>query len=196
MLAQGMAPICLRRYIHRVNRRYKRVNPYFCKLARVISEVLAMIPIDLPVHVEVVPLSEVPEAEETFEDSPGPAERRPVVLIVDDERLIADTLSAIFAKCGFVTWAAYDARSALEVAKLCAPEILISDVALPGMNGVELAIALVEAVPACKVLLFSAHAGAAELVLDAREKGHEFLFLAKPLHPAVVVTRVKQMVAA
>jgi DNA-binding response OmpR family regulator len=155
-----------------------------------------MIPIDLPVHVEVVPLTEVPELEETFEDSPAPQQHRPVVMIVDDERLIADTLSAIFAKCGFATLTAYDAPSALEEAKLCAPEILIADVALPGMNGVELAIALVEAVPACKVLLFSAHAGAAELVMDAREKGHEFLFLAKPVHPAVVVTRVKELVVA
>jgi DNA-binding response OmpR family regulator len=153
-----------------------------------------MIPIDLPVHVEVVPLTEVPE--ETFEDPVAPGQRRPVVLIVDDEQVIADTLSAIFAKCGFAALTAYDAPSALEVAMLSAPEILISDVALPGMNGVELAIALVEAVPACKVLLFSAHAGAAEMVMEAREQGHEFLFLAKPVHPAVVVTRVKELVAA
>ena len=155
-----------------------------------------MLPIDLPISVEVVPLTEVPEAEEVFEDSPDPERRRPVVLIVDDERLIADTLSAIFAKCGFAALTAYDAPSALEVAKFCAPEILISDVALPGMNGVDLAIALKEVAPACKVLLFSAHAGAAELVMAAREMGHEFLFLAKPVHPAIVVTRAKELVAA
>jgi DNA-binding NtrC family response regulator len=155
-----------------------------------------MISIDPPLHVEVVPLTEVPEAEETFEDSPAPEQRRPVVLIVDDERLIADTLSAIFAKSGFTPWTAYDGPSALKVAKLCSPEILISDVLLPGMDGVELAIDLMEAVPECKVLLFSAHAGAAEMVMDAREQGYEFLFLAKPVHPAIVVSRATELVAA
>ena len=120
----------------------------------------------------------------------------PLVLVVDDERLIADTLSAILRKSGFSTVTAYDPRSALRLLQDIQPDLLITDVNMPGMNGVELAIELCKVVPDCKVLLFSAHAGAADLVLDACEQGHDFLFLAKPVHPSVMVTRVAELLIA
>lgn len=143
------------------------------------------------INVKVVPMSEVPKAEESLSGN-----SQTVVLIVDDERLIADTLSAIFTKSGFTALTAYDGASALELAKSGAPAVLITDVSMPGMNGVELAVAVMQARPACKVLLFSAHAAAADMVTDACEEGHEFLFMTKPVHPAVMITQVSKLVAA
>ena len=109
---------------------------------------------------------------------------RPVVLVVDDERIIADTVSLILSRNGFTVLTAYDARSALELAKSIRPELLISDITMaPEMNGVDLAVELVAAIPDCKILLFSAQVGTMDLLARARQAGHSFTLLAKPVHP-------------
>ena len=112
-----------------------------------------------------------------------PEKKQPVVLIVDDERVIADTLSIILSKSGFSTMTAYDGESALELARAVHPDLLISDVVMPEMTGVELAIAVTETVPGCKVLLFSGQATTVDLLEKARHRGHDFTILTKPVHP-------------
>ena len=57
---------------------------------------------------------------------------RPVVLVVDDESVIADTLAEILTRSGYTGVAEYDGDSALETALLMPPEMLITDVVLPG----------------------------------------------------------------
>src|ERR1700760_1154158 len=76
----------------------------------------------------------------------------PVVLVVDDEAVIADTLTLILRQKNFAALAAYNAESALELAQLIPPDVLISDVVMPGMNGVDLAIAMRAAIPDCQVV--------------------------------------------
>lgn len=61
------------------------------------------------------------------------------VLIVDDERLIADTLATIFRQAGYLGSAAYSAEAVLDSASTWSPNLAILDVVLPGMNGIELA---------------------------------------------------------
>jgi DNA-binding response OmpR family regulator len=114
-----------------------------------------------------------------------PSEDRhlPVVLVVDDEVVITETRAAILSNWGYAVLTAYDAESALELARLIPPELLISDVMLAGINGVELAIAIQRDVPDCKVILFSGMTDSLELVDGANRAGHEFAFLAKPVHP-------------
>src|ERR1700692_3708936 len=80
---------------------------------------------------------------------------KPVVLVVDDETLIADSLAAILRQHGFAAIVAYNGRSALETARVDPPDLLLSDVAMPGMSGIDLAIAISQATPGCKVILFS-----------------------------------------
>jgi DNA-binding NtrC family response regulator len=118
--------------------------------------------------------------------------RQPVVLIVDDERVIADTLSIILSKSGFTVSTAYDGKSALEIAKAVTPELLISDVAMPGMDGVELAIALIKMMPECKVLLFSGQASSVDLLTVAHDSGYDFTLLTKPVHPTDMLRRVSE----
>ena len=55
---------------------------------------------------------------------------------------------------------------------------------MPDMNGIEAAIHIRGFLPACKVLLFSGQAATADLLENARARGHEFEILAKPVHPA------------
>jgi hypothetical protein len=59
------------------------------------------------------------------------------------------------------------------------------------MSGVELAISVVEMIPECKVLLFSGQAATVDLLHKAREAGHNFTTLAKPVHPTDMLRRVK-----
>src|SRR5687767_4447692 len=67
------------------------------------------------------------------------AKRKPAVVVVDDERLIADTLAEILNDSGYRAIAVYDGLTALEqVQKLC-PDALITDVVMPGMDGIEVA---------------------------------------------------------
>jgi len=137
---------------------------------------------------QVVPLTEVPAAL-TIIDAPG----HPVVLVVDDEPLIADTLVAILCKRNFAAHAAYDGAEALHIAQIIPPEFLITDVMMPGMNGIELAMAVKDLIPDCKVLLFSGHAQLSTMVDDPRCAPYDFPLLAKPIHPDVLLARISSM---
>lgn len=108
---------------------------------------------------------------------------RPVVLVVDDEPIIADTIVAILNNKGFAASAAYSGETALSMALLIPPMLLLTDVSMPGMSGIELAIAVTKAIPDCKTLLFSGQAVTHDLLKDARANGYQFTLLQKPVHP-------------
>jgi DNA-binding response OmpR family regulator len=115
---------------------------------------------------------------------------RPVVMVVDDESSIADTLAEILSRSGYAAVAAYDADSALETALLMPPEMLITDVVLPGMSGIDLAITVRRIFPDCKIILFSGQASTADLLLAANRDGHQFVLLNKPIHPGDLLARI------
>ncbi len=120
----------------------------------------------------------------------GDTAYRPVVLVVDDECAIADSLSEILRRSGHEAIAAYDANGALDCALLKPPDVLITDVVLPGMSGIELAIALRRIYPDCKVLLFSGNAATSSMLELAMRAGHNFVLLNKPVPPAEMLSRV------
>ena len=121
---------------------------------------------------------------------------RPVVLVVDDESIIADTLAEILNRSGYTGIPEYDGDSALEAALLMPPEMLITDVVLPGMSGIELAITIRRIFPDCKIILFSGQASTADLLAAARQDGHQFTLLNKPLHPQDLLSRVSENLKA
>jgi len=108
---------------------------------------------------------------------------RPVVLVVDDESAIADTLAEILKRSGYAAVPAYDAEEALSTALVMPPELMITDVVLPGMSGIELAIQVRRIFPDCRILLFSGQAATSDLLASANRAGHSFEMLAKPVHP-------------
>ncbi len=111
-------------------------------------------------------------------------------MVVDDESSIADTLAEILSRSGYSAVAAYDGDSALESALLNPPEMLITDVVLPGMSGIDLAITVKRIFPDCKIILFSGQASTADLLAAANREGHQFVLLSKPIHPADLLSRV------
>lgn len=111
------------------------------------------------------------------------------MLIADDERTIADTLAIILRQSGFETDAVYDGHAAVEKARHWKPDLLLSDVMMPGINGIESAVRVCKLIPECRVLLFSGHTMTANLLDDARVQGHHFEVLQKAVHPAELLAR-------
>jgi CheY-like chemotaxis protein len=120
----------------------------------------------------------------------------PRVLVVDDESTIADTLVLILNKSGYEATAAYSGEQALELAPTIEPGLLISDVAMKGIDGIETAICLRNLFPACKVVLFSGQAHAIDLLAGARKRGYSFEVLRKPMDPAVLLSHIRSLLDA
>ncbi len=117
--------------------------------------------------------------------------RKPRVLVVDDEQVIADTLAKILDMNGYEASAVYSGTAAVESARSLQPDLVISDVIMADMNGIEAAIHIRGFLPSCKILLFSGQAATADLLENARAQGHEFEILAKPVHPADLLAKLK-----
>lgn len=117
---------------------------------------------------------------------------RPRVLVVDDQKLIADTITQILEDAGFEAIAAYDGWTALEAAARFTPDYLLTDVLMPRMNGVQLAITIRRNYPAVRILLFSGQAGTSEIMLEGQKQGFEFELIAKPIHPLKLIEHLKK----
>lgn len=118
------------------------------------------------------------------------------VLIADDERVIANTLTLILNTSGYDAQAVYSGEKALELARELNPDVLICDVILGGITGIEVAIHMAQQQPACKVILFSGQAATADLLERAEAEGHFFEILAKPIHPKVLLDYLERFSAS
>ena len=105
------------------------------------------------------------------------------ILIVDDEEIIADSLANILKDKGFAPTAAYNGEHALELATTVEPDVVLSDVVMPGISGVELALRLIGLFPSCRVVLYSSLAVVTNLLKAPGAKNYPFILLAKPIHP-------------
>ncbi len=139
-----------------------------------------------PAKFEFIPITELLDKGIVADNSPV----GPIVFVVDDERVIADTLVVILRRIGFAAFGFYDAESALELVATVVPDLVITDVQMPGMNGVDLAITLRKSAPDVKVLIFSGQASTADLLSKARSDGFSFSVLAKPVHPSDLLAQV------
>ena len=129
------------------------------------------------------------------EDSDGePSERlaKLRVIVIDDEVLIAETVVEILKDEGFDARAVHSASAAMELAASLSPDIILSDVIMPGMTGIELGMKIRTILPRCKVILFSGQAATVDLLEKARKQGHHFEILAKPIRPEALVQVVRK----
>jgi CheY-like chemotaxis protein len=131
------------------------------------------------------------EAGSDANEGAEPLRDRPRVLVVDDQRLIADSLAEILGNEGFEAVAAYDGWEALEVVSRFRPDWLLSDVLMPRMNGVQLAITIRQNYPKVEILLFSGQAGISEILQECQQRGYRFELVPKPIHPLKLVERLK-----
>jgi CheY-like chemotaxis protein len=135
----------------------------------------------------------IPEGNKSFEEKQGSAgfENKVKIMVVDDESLIAETVVEILRAEGFEAYPVSSGASAIELAKILLPAVVLSDVMMPGLNGIETGIKIREIVPNCKVILFSGQAATINLLEDARRRGFMFDILAKPIKPQHLINIIR-----
>ena len=115
------------------------------------------------------------------------------VLIADDEKVIADTLAMILNQGGFDARAVYTCQKALEMAPAFQPDMLISDVLMADINGVDAAIKMRSILPDIRVFLLSGQAATAEMIAKSQASELGFEVLVKPVHPRDLIARLKSV---
>jgi CheY-like chemotaxis protein len=116
----------------------------------------------------------------------------PLVLVVDDEPIIAATAVEILRISGYRATCVHDGKAALEAARQAVPDVLLSDVLMPGMNGFELAKVIKRTYPVCKILLFSGNATTTQELAATGAPEQEFEVVSKPLHPADLLRLIEK----
>jgi DNA-binding response OmpR family regulator len=125
--------------------------------------------------------------------TPHTSSPKPVIVIVDDEITIAETLRTILMHAGYACFAVYDAPSALDLIRVVPPDLLLTDFVLPGMSGLTLAVQVAKMCPTCKVIIFSGLVSAVDMTWMSRRDNPDFVLLEKPLHPDVLLSRVDSL---
>jgi len=112
------------------------------------------------------------------------------VLVVDDDRVLADTLAEILRRHGYKPVALYSGEEAVELAERFRPDVVLSDIRMSRLDGVEAAKRIRALHPDCSVILFTAHPISRELRHTIRTQGFELL--QRPLRPDDVLAALKR----
>jgi DNA-binding NtrC family response regulator len=118
--------------------------------------------------------------------------QEPFVLVVDDERLIADTLTQSLNQNGFIASACYSGHDAIRLCRELSPDFVISDVVMPEISGIEVALAVERLLPGCRVVLITGQPAASALLENAQSQGHDFDVLTKPVRPEELMNYMSQ----
>jgi len=113
---------------------------------------------------------------------PDPRPQSTRLLVVDDERAIADTLGIILRRAGYEVQVAYDGVEAVAAAKAFRPDIVLADYFMPKMDGIEAGVQIQQLFPACRIIMLSGHTLSTAFA-PHRERGYNFVLLSKPIPP-------------
>jgi two-component system, OmpR family, response regulator MprA len=113
------------------------------------------------------------------------------VLLVEDEKLVADMVQLNLQHAGFVVTHAGDGEAALERVEAHCPDVVVLDVMLPGMDGMEVARRLRAAGRRCAILMLTAR-GEVPARVAGLEAGADD-YLTKPFAMAELVARVRAL---
>lgn len=114
-----------------------------------------------------------------------------LILVVDDEPAIVETVCLLLEADGLNAIGAHSGAEAVAKAQESCPDLLFSDIVMPGMNGFELALQIKAHCPHCRLIFFSGYAEVAEMSSGLRERGYEFEVLRKPMLPTLMVEKVR-----
>jgi DNA-binding response OmpR family regulator len=113
------------------------------------------------------------------------------VLLVEDDRDIAEPLARALAREGYDVSEAGDGRVALDAVLGVPPDLIILDIGLPGMDGLDVCRHVREAKPRLPIIVLTARDGEQDTVagLDAGADD----YVTKPFRVAVLLARVRAM---
>ena len=115
------------------------------------------------------------------------------VLVVDDEIAIADTLVQILTVDGFTASGAYSGEDAIRCAREDHFDVVLMDVMMPGMSGIEAWEQISKIHPECRIILVSGNMATEQLLWDAIDRGINFEVFVKPVHPRVIIERLNRL---
>ena len=118
------------------------------------------------------------------------AESRACILVVDDERFFREAIAEVLEDRGLICDVCEDGESALELCEKEEYPVVVLDIRLPGIDGIEVLRSLREARPHTRVIMLSASTDQ-ELVLEAMRLG-ACDYLAKPLHDEELALAVQR----
>ena len=122
-------------------------------------------------------------AEVTSNVPPTPAR----VLIVDDERALAQILGSYLVKAGYSVHYAADGPAAVTTARALDPEVIILDLGLPGLDGLEVC-RQVRTFTDCYILMLTARDDETDRIIGLGVGADDYI--GKPFSPREVVARV------
>jgi DNA-binding response OmpR family regulator len=105
------------------------------------------------------------------------------ILVIDDEVNIADSLAEILSDYGYQALAFYDGHTAIAATREMCPDLVLCDVVMPRLDGVDTVLAIRELCSTARIFLFSGQASTTDILEKARAQGHWFEVLPKPIHP-------------
>jgi len=117
------------------------------------------------------------------------------LLLVEDDPSVRTVLTEYLEENGYTVIPAEDGKAGLELARQNGPslDLVLTDVVMPKMSGVELARTLRVESPHVKILLISGHAKDRKGVVEESLKCSSCSFLQKPFTPQVLVTRIREL---
>jgi len=115
------------------------------------------------------------------------------ILIVDDEQEICKNLSLLIQKEGFATLMAHDGHAALKMIAAETPDVMMSDIRMPGMDGMELLKETKKLDPDIPVIMITGYAGIHGAVEAMKAGAHDYL--AKPFNHHEVIRVVHRALA-
>jgi two-component system, OmpR family, response regulator ResD len=123
--------------------------------------------------------------------TPTQSEPRASVLVVDDEPTIGEVLARYLERAGYRTRVATDGPQALALSAASPPDLVVLDVMLPGIDGLEVMRRLHEpgGAPAPCVILLTARGREAERIVGLRRGADDYVV--KPFSPGELVARVE-----
>jgi CheY-like chemotaxis protein len=71
------------------------------------------------------------------------------------------------------------------------PDAIITDVIMPGMDGIETAKAIIKLLPHCRIILFSGQSASVDMLAKARSEGYAFEVLSKPINPEKLLEKLR-----
>lgn len=113
------------------------------------------------------------------------------VLILDDEVVIASTLRSILEQQGVRVAVAFDGKTAVSVASTFEPDVLVADVQMPKLNGIEAAIQIVRRSPKCKVFVYTGKVLLQESLAQIKQQG--FGLIERPIAPTDLLDRLREL---
>ena len=112
----------------------------------------------------------------------------PTILIVDDEASIVQSLSGLLTDEGFEVYGAYNGYEALKMMETEAPDLILLDIWMPGLDGIETLKEIKVKYPHVQVIMITGH-GSIETAVQATKYG-AFDFIEKPLSIDKVIVAI------